>query len=373
MFQPDWRVDVWRSPKIGVPKRREGMYLLRKPRIYTRESDAMQIIILYGRDCKDLVNRRHVIQPAGTAYTRKSDYIDDMMKAIVREQMLYGTATDVDMVVDNSRAYPQDEFFVAGDLSLGPLHTKTFPERNVMDILRELQDASRQLYETNPLTNKKIYFDVMPVDLRSMIYYILDEVTATPILDEQGEPLVDESSVDATADIGFRFVTYAGLYGQDRTDGLVFSIENNNIRDIEYSENYLEERNSAVVKGFGRGDSRDWVVVDNSPAIGMSRWNRVEVFVDASTEPDQTRLEDFGYPALDEHSVKKMISGTFLNVPGSDDTPESLYGVQWDLGDLLPVYYVNRYFSVEVEIVYVAMDESGAETITGRSEIDNAN
>jgi len=94
--------------------------------------------------------------------------------------------------------------------------------------------------------------------------------------------------------------------------------------------------------------------------------------VDASTEPDQTRLEDFGYPALDEHSVKKLISGTFLNVQGSDDTPESLYGVQWDLGDLLPVYYVNRYFAVEVEIVYVAMDESGVETITGRSEIDNA-
>lgn len=371
IFQPDWRIDVWRSPKIGIPKRREGMYLLRKPRIYTRVEDAMQIIVFYGRDCKDLVNRRHVVQPAGTAYTRKSDYIDDMMKAIVREQMLYGSATDVDMVVDNSRAYPQDEFFVAGDLSLGPLHTKTFPERNVMDILRELQDASRQLYEKTPLTNKKIYFDVVPVDLRTMIFYILDEETGTPILDEQGDPLVDESSVDTTSDIGFRFVTYAGLYGQDRTDGLVFSVENNNIRDIEYSENHLDEKNSAVVKGFGRGDSRDWVVVDNPPAINASRWNRVEVFVDASTEPDQTRLEDFGYPALDEHSVKKMISGTFLNVQGSEDTPESLYGIQWDLGDLLPVYYVNKYFAVEVEIVHVAIDESGVETITGRSEIDN--
>lgn len=373
MFQPDWRIDVWRSPKIGVPKRREGMYLLRKPRIYTRETDAMQIIIFYGRDCKDLVNRRHVIQAAGTSYTRKSDAIDDMMKAIVREQMLYGSALDVDGVSDNSRAYPQDEFFVAGDLSLGPLYSKTFPERNVMDVLRELQDASRQLYEKNPLSNQKIYFDVVPVDLRSMIYYILDEETGDPILDESGEPLVDEQSVDTSADIGFRFVTYAGLYGQDRTDALVFSVENNNVKDIEYSENYLEEKNSAIVKGFGRGDSRDWVVVDNSSAIGTSRWNRIEVFVDASTEPDQDRLEDFGYPALDENSVKKMISCTFLNVGGSEDTPESLYGVQWDLGDLLPVYYVNRYFSVEVEIVHVAMDENGIETITGRSDISDAN
>lgn len=372
-FQPDWRIDVWRSPKTGVPMRREGMYLLRMPRLYTREEDAMDMIVLSGRDLKDLVNRRHVVQPAGTPYTRKEDYIDDMMKAIVREQMLFGTATDVDMAVDATRAYPEDEFFVAGDVSLGPLYSKTFAERNVMDILRELQDASRQLYETNPLVNRKIYFNVVPVDLRGLVLYILDEADGTPILDEAGNPILDESSNSSNADIGFRFETYAGLYGVDRTDGVVFSKQNNNIRDVSYSISHFDERNSAIVKGFGRGDSREWVVVDNTKAINASRWNRVEIFVDASTEPDQDRLEDFGYPALDEHAPEEKLNATFLNIGGSDDTPESLYGIQWDLGDLLPVYYANRLFQVEVEIVYVAVNDQGTENITGRSEINDGN
>lgn len=370
-FQPDWRIDVWRSPKTGVPMRREGMFLLRMPRLYTRE-DGMDIIVLYARDTKDLINRRHVIQPAGTSYTRKQDYIDDMMKEIVRQQMLYGTATDADMVVDYTRAYPQDEFFVAGDVSLGPLYSKTFAERNVMDILRELQDASWQLYEINPV-NQKIYFDVVPVDLRAMILYILDEEDGTAILDESGNPILDESSIDTNSNIGFRFETYAGLYGKDRSDGVVFSKANNNAKDISYSVNHFDEKNSAIVKGFGRGDSREWAVVDNTQAINQSRWNRIETFVDASTEPDQTRLEDFGYPALDANIPKEDLNATFLNVAGSEDTPESLYGIQWDLGDILPVYYADKKFLVEVQIVYVSMNDEGNETITGRSEVGDVN
>lgn len=372
IFQPDLRVDIWRSPREGIPMRREGMYLLRMPRVYTREEDAVDIIVIYGRDLKDLLNRRIVVQPAGTSYTRKSDEIDDMMKAIVREQFLYGTVTDVDMVVDNTRAFPEDEFFVQPDQALGPTYTKTLAERNVMDILRELHDASRRLYYDNPLTNKKVYFNVVPVDLRVAVEYILDEQTGFPIEDEFGNYLMDESSLSANANIGFRFETYTGLFGLDRTDGMVFSKENNNVRDIAWSINHLEEKNSAVIKGFGRGDSREWVVVDNTSAVNASRWNRVEVFVDASTEPDQNRLEDFGYPALEEHKPEEKITATFLNVPASPDTPESLYGIQWDLGDLLPVYYVGRQFDVEVDIVYVGVNENGAETITGRNEVDNA-
>lgn len=373
IFQPDLRVDVWRSPREGIPMRREGMYLLRMQRVYTREEDAMDIIVLYGRDLKDLLNRRIVAQAAGTAYTRKSDNIDDIMKAIVREQFLYGTVTDVDMAVDNTRALPNGEFFVQPDQALGPTYTKTFAERNVMDILRELHDASRQLYYDSPLVNKKIYFNIVPVDIRATILYILDEETGFPIEDASGNGyLVDESSSDANADIGFRFETYAGLFGQDRTDGLVFSKENNNVRDLAWSISHLDEKNSAIIKGFGRGDSREWTVVDNTSAVNASRWNRVEVFVDASTEPDQTRLDDFGYPALESGRPEEKITATFLNIPVGPDTPESLYGIQWDLGDLLPVYYFGRQFDVEVDVVYVGVDENGVENITGRNEVDNA-
>jgi hypothetical protein len=46
-----------------------------------------------------------------------------------------------------------------------------------------------------------------------------------------------------------------------------------------------------------------------------------------------------------------------------------LYGVDWDLGDLLPVKFAGKTFNVEVKVVYVSVDKDGKETITGRSTI----
>ena len=120
VFAPDRRVDVWRSPETGYEMRREGTYLLRMPKIYKRETDNVEIIAFYGRDLKDLLRRRFVIQPAGYSQTYKTGYIDDLMKEIVREQMLYGNCLDTSALLDNTRGWPNGEFRVQGDVSLGP-------------------------------------------------------------------------------------------------------------------------------------------------------------------------------------------------------------------------------------------------------------
>jgi len=370
IFQPDWRVDVWRSPDTGYPLRREGTYLLRMPKIYTRTTDNMQMISFYGRDLKDLLRRRYIIQPAGYSQTYKTDYIDDMMKEIVREQMLYNEALDADAVQDNSRAWPEGEFIVQGNVSLGPLKTFTFPDRNVLDTLKELQDASFQLHEEAPLLNNRIFFDVIAQDLDGFSLYILD-LDGDPILDEGGEFVLEERSSEGTFTQGFKFVTFADLRGQDRTaSALIFSIKNNNLEGPYYTRDHMSEVNSVVVKGFGRGDSRPSARVTDTQRAGASRWNLCEGLEDASTEPDQASLEDYAYPPLYEGAPKEEISAVFLNVPGSEDTPRSLYGVDWDLGDLLPVEYAGKQWNVEVDIVYVAVDENGAETITGRNKVD---
>ena len=103
-FRPDWRIEIWRSAAYGYPMRLEDVYKLRKPEIYTRQEDAVQTIMLRGRNGVDLLNRRYVIQYTDTQFTTKTDYIDDMMKEIVREQMLYGSCLDYTGVVDNDRA-----------------------------------------------------------------------------------------------------------------------------------------------------------------------------------------------------------------------------------------------------------------------------
>lgn len=348
--------------------RREQTFILRYNKIYTRETDNMRMIAFTGHDPTDLLARRFVIQPAGSIWTRKTDSVDDLMKAIVREQMLWEAALDENGALDNARAYPTGEFSVQQDFSLGPSVSAAFADRNVLDVLKELSKASFQLNQDNPLSNRKIYFDVVPYDISSLLSLILDEATGIGMEAELGDDLVDEASVELSG-IGFQFQTFADLRGADRSSGVEFSVENNNLESPYYTQDYLDEVNAVIVKGFGRGDSRVAVWVQDDPRIHASRWNRMEGFKDGSQEPDQTKLEDVGYPDLYAGLPKEEISAVFLNVPAGPDSPRSLYGLDWDLGDLVPVSFAGKQFNVEISIVYVAIDENGKETITGRNAI----
>lgn len=372
IFKPDRRIEVWRSPADEIPLRKENEYLIRSVNLYTRDTDNVDMVRFYCRDPKDLLNRRYIIQAAGTAQTRKEDYLDDMMKAIVREQMLFGSALDADGVSDDSRAFPEGEFLVQQDASLGPIVPYTMADSKVLDILNDLYHVSLQLHAQNP-TSQPIYFDVVPYTLSGLIQYILDE-TGDEILDESGLPLVDESSTVTGSPSGFRFTTWAGLRGLDRTaSALVFSYENNNIKNVSYFDDHTEEINTAVVKGFGRGESRPYVEVNDPDAVAASRWNRIETFRDGSQEPDQDNLEYLGYADLEDNGPKQKLDATFLNIPGGPDSPRSLYPLDWDLGDLLPVSYAGMTFDVEVRLVYVSMDETGSESVTGMSDINAGN
>jgi hypothetical protein len=248
--------------------------------------------------------------------------------------MLFGSSLAVNGVLDNSRAYPQGEFTVQANASLGPLHSAVFADRTVLDVLQELRDASFQLNLTDSTLYRKIYFDVL------------------------------------TTESGFQFETFSDLRGTDRTTDLEFSVENSNLRGPYYVRDHNNEINAVVVKGFGRGESRIHTSIEDAERVNSSRWNRCEGFVDASQEPDETILEDIGYAALYDGVPVEDISAVFLDTPGSRHAPRSLYGVDWDLGDLLAVSYAGQRFDAEVAVVYVAIDENGIETVTGRNVVN---
>lgn len=341
-FRPDMRVEMWRSPAYGFPLRREDVFMLRKPHIYTRD-DNLQIIQFYGRNGIDLLNRRSVIQKAGTSATDKTDNIDDMMKAIVRQQMLYGSALDENSAVDNGRAWPQNEFFVQADLGLGPSVSRAVADRNVYDILKELKEASFQKHEDSS-SNRKIYFDVLPKDLTG--------ITTT-----------------VNSPLGWEFQTFADLRGSDRTTGIEFSVENENIENPAYSISHLEEVSSVIVRGNGRGSNQLTEVVDDTVRVNSSRWNRSEKVLSASSESSTSALQDAGRTELFKGKPVDELFVTFLNSPGGPNAPRSLYGVDWDLGDLVRVNYAGKQFEAEINMVYVAVDQAGKEDITGRNNI----
>lgn len=333
LFVPDWRIECWRSPDREIPLRNERTYILREPRIYTRKEDNIQVVEYIGRDGLDLLSRRTVIQAAASTYATKTAAIDDMMKAIVREQMLYGSAVDETGVSDNSRAYPSGEFSVDADLTLGPTTTKTFQDRNVLDVLKELRDESFSLADIN--ASSKIYFDVIP------------------------------SQITGTARFGWTFRTYADLRGSDRTNGIEFSVENENFQSPDYSKSHLEEVNVVYVK-----NGTLVTKVTDQDRVNASRWNRLESVRFGYFDTAGTSLSSIGYAELGKGIPVEEITGDFLNVPENGRTPRSLYGVDWDFGDLLPVNYAGMQFDSEVKIVYISINEKGEESIIGRNRVN---
>ena len=314
VFQPDMRIDVWRSPEYGYAKRRESSYFLRKYRIYDREEDGMRTIEFYGRSPLDILRRWSVYSTLEANY-KKTDYIDDMMKSIVTQEFITG-----------AHCVPAGEFSVDGDTSLGPSVTHSFLGKTVRDVCDELKAISYSKYADDP-TNRRILYDVV-------------------------------EGAGQTNGFGYVFRTYADLRGVDRTKGLVFSPENGNLKSTEYYEDFLDQVTVAQVGATQVSD----------PDTTLSRWNSIMNYKANSSTDAAVRTADAN-KMLAEEGKDISFGAYFLSTPGSPTQPRSLYGVDWDFGDLLPVQYAGVNLNAEVEIVWVSVDEMGQENIVGSNRV----
>lgn len=329
--RPDMRLDVWRSPATGIPARREGSFLIRKPMVYERSTDSIRMLELFGRSPLDILRRQAYKTNAAI-----TDSVDDIMKAVVRDRFVTNlTAYSTSPNTYNGSTYTSTgEFAVDEDAGDGPSLTGIFYLKNVLDILQELKAASFTLYDEDA-TNKKIYFDVI-----------------------EDEGLVERG-------FGYRFRTYPTLRGADRTNGIFFSTENGNLERPTYYEDYIDE----VTSVFLHNDSQTWLSASQqSDDQYLSRWNYIE---DAQTtsEADSATADTKARSLLMDKGMKKVFNADFLNSPGSATNPRSLYGVDWDMGDLLPAKFGNLVLNVEVAIVYVGVNENGEESITGKTSV----
>lgn len=332
VFQVDWRLDVWRSPATGYPKRREGSFFLLKHNIYRRE-DGMEMIEFLGRSPLEILRRMVV---GSSIYSSISgDYADDAMKTIVnafKDDLSWGPSPFTGGALNTSTG----EITVDSDGSLGPIVSKEdFLYRKVLDVLKEIRDTTVQMNLADS-SNRKIYFDMV-----------------------EGPGLANG--------FGYVFRTYADLRGQDRTSGVVFSVENGNLKDPVYYEDYFD--NITIAFGLEPGDDGELISNKSSPDRTISRWANAPQVERLAEAGDSAAGDAECYKVLEENKTKRGLNCTFLNTPGGPGQPRSLYGVDWDLGDLLPVQFAGKNLEAEVKIVYVAVNEDGEETITGRNEV----
>lgn len=318
-IKTDRIVEIWRTPDKGTPRLLMAGFI-RAWRFYDENELHRCRLYVYSPDY--LLAGRIVAYASGTSQASMTDYADDMLKAIVTDN-LGGDATDTDRDITGLN------FAVMNDKSDGPSITKSFAWR---DMLRTLQDIATISAEAGT----DLYFAVQPYEVN-------------------------------TTTIGFRFQTFTGQMGVDRGSdsdySITFSPENHNLTDAFIEFDYSAEVNYIYAGGQGEESNRVIVEVENASREQVSPWNRREKFADARNESTTAGVTAKGNAEL-EAGAPVIRAGGILQ-----DAPNSVFGVDWNLGDKVIVEYRGYIYDAIIKQVQVDYSAEAGEVIAGSFEI----
>jgi hypothetical protein len=292
------------------------------------DNAGLEFTELYGNSTMDLLRRRIVKDYAGSAQAEMTDYADDMIKAVVKDQLGADAASGRDLTSVGGG------FTIQADLSDGQSITKTFPYKNVLQICQEIADASRQ-------AGTAVYFDIVPI--------IASTVTGA---------------------LAFQLQTFTDQRGNDRTwdssTPVFIGPDWGNFENGYLEYDYSNEANYAYVMGQGDGESREIAEESDTTRIGMSIWNRCEGAKDARNIEygDADALTGEAYTYLDEHKPVFRFGGDIV------ETSTFLYGRDWGFGDKVTAVYSGYQVDAMIDKVHVRKDSNGQSRITAKLEVD---
>jgi hypothetical protein len=277
-----------------------------------------------GVDQNDLIDRRIVAYFAEESESVKTDLADDMIKAIIRENM--GSLAPVDEA-GRPRAYDANYFTTMADTSEGPSVTRSFAWRYVLPVIQEIAQSSRDL-------GSPLYFDVVP------------------------------SAVPAV----YEFQTFIPYLGVDRSSSssspVIFSREFSNLGRPRWEEDWFEERNYVWGGGQGEEDDRMMDPEDDVWRMHKSLWNRRECFQDAREESTQLGVANKAYERMQKERPVVRFIGDLL------DSNLTRFGKDWNYGDNITARYHGREFSGVIDGYTISVDKEGKEEFTARMEIE---
>lgn len=160
-----------------------------------------------------------------------------------------------------------------------------------------------------------------------------------------------------TAAQAWQFRWYTGQLGTDRSATVTFSVGRGNMGDPMYIKDRTDEATVCIVGGQGEGDLRMIAIVTGADYHVTT--NNIEVFYNGSGNESADGLADAGDTRLDELRARDEFSFVVLQ------TPASLFGVHYFLGDLVKV--VNPFTGVaatkKIVGVTLQLEPSGDEII----------
>jgi hypothetical protein len=282
---------------------------------------------LSGYSLLDLLRRRVVAYAAASAQAAMFNQADDMIKAIVKDNLGADAIAARDIDTYNG-------FSIQADLADGQEITKAFSYKNVLEICQEIAAASTQ-YGT------QVFFDIVPV------------ITNT-----------------TTGGLTFRLETYSEQRGADRTadsDSPVYvGTAWHNLENGYLEYDFSDEINYAYVLGQGEEAARETYEVSDTTRIGESIYNRCEGAVDARNVEagDTGGLIGEGSTYLDENKPTLKFGGDIV------ETPDFRYGLHWFQGDRVTAEYGGIQIDAMIKTVAISKNSNGQEKISAWLEVE---
>lgn len=312
----DGRIFVYRDGNLEG----ETPWFIRKT-IQRLDADGAESVTVYGYSAMELLRTRIAAYPAGASQVSKADYADNLMKAIVRDNM--GSSAS-----DTNRSLAT-YLSIESDASIGAFVQKSFSRDNVLEIIQEIS-------QTSITAGSAVYFDVV-----------------------------------APAQTNLEFRTYLNLRGIDHTfpggiNPVVLSPERGNLVNVELSFDRSEEITFVYAGGTGQKDVRIIKTACSVERMGESPFNRRELFYDNTNISGSAILVYEAEAQLRAGRPVRTFSGELVNVPGSCE-----YGVHWNLGDRVTATYKGQAFNCTIDAVTVTV-QGGREEINGTLRVEES-
>lgn len=323
----DLRIEVWRRVDNG-PEYLEGetVWFLRRRRRKTTNKVRQIIITAYSATC--LLNTRIVAANTNSSQATKTAVADNMMKAVVREQL--GS-----LATDPARSLAT-YLTIAPDLSKAPSVSLEFARKTVLDVLQDISQASAN-HATTPTP---LYFDIVAI------------------------PGISNGVVTTTLE----FRTYINQRGVNRTSpsGLspvVLSESRNNLTDVELEEDFSDEVTSVYARGAGIDNLALVVNVTDSTRLAASVFNRREKFISSQAATAAT-LTAAATGEVRNGRPRRRFSGRIV------DTAATRYGVHWRHGDKVTALDEDDQFDCRADVVSVKV-ASNTEDIDAQLRLED--
>lgn len=270
----------------------------------TLDDTGQRLTIINALCLNTMLNRRIVAYATGSAQADKTTFADDMMKAIVAENL--GASA-----VDTARTINALYLAVQGNAGAAQNIAKAFSRRILLPILQELALASYQ----------------------AGTYLAFDMVANTNAL--------------------FEFRTYIGQRGIDRRQSsanpVLLGPEFGNLTNVVRGYDHIQEVTYGYAGGQGVGASRLIGTATDANRVNASPFNRIEKFLDGRLSTDLTHLNNDANSLVKDGLPKNTFKAEIV------DTPATTYGLHYNFGDFVTAIFEGETIDCRIEQVRVTV------------------